>query len=142
MEASAKPSMSSEEARYNKLHDAVRAKVTAIFTEMAGDRASRLRGLSARVNVTDITKALTSEHGAETARDIAFHLTDWKEDGAFLVAVLLFPEKFTRKEITCGLGSLLCHAPNHLAAAATLAEYPIQDVWEIGVPQHPEDEAS
>jgi hypothetical protein len=132
--------MSSETDRYDEIYDSFRTKVAAIFTELVGDRASRLQGLSSRDVQKPFDDALSTDRPGSLSKDIAFHLTDWKEDAAFLVAVYLFPERFTPEEIATGVGSLLIHAPNHMAAAATLAGYPIQDVFEIGVPQHPEDE--
>jgi hypothetical protein len=36
---------------------------------------------------------------AEQAHDIAFHLTDWSSDAAFVVAALLFPERFSADQL-------------------------------------------
>ena len=51
---------------------------------------------------------------------------------AFVVAVHLFPDRFSREEIEAGVTNLLVHAPNHLAAGASLAGHPIQDVFGLG----------
>jgi hypothetical protein len=67
------------------------------------------------------------------AADIAFHLSDWAEDAAFLIALHLFPERFTVKEIHEGVVALLIHAPNHIAAAAHLAGWPLRDVFGVGL---------
>jgi hypothetical protein len=73
-----------------------------------------------------------SEIDGERARDVAFHLSDWHADAAFIVALHLFPERFTREEIDEGVRDFLIHAPNHVAAAAALFGFPIQDIFEVG----------
>ena len=67
------------------------------------------------------------------AHDIAFHMADWNSDAAFVVAVHLFPERFTPEEIAAGVGLFLVHAPNHIRAACGLTG---QYVWE----NFPEDD--
>ena len=69
---------------------------------------------------------------AETASELAFHLSDWREDAAFIVALALSPQRFTAEEIKNGLTAFLVHAPNHVAAAAKLCGWPIADIFEIG----------
>jgi hypothetical protein len=56
-----------------------------------------------------ITSTITAALAAEDADDevlhadeIAFHLTDWSSKAAFLVALHLFPERFTPEEIREG----------------------------------------
>lgn len=65
--------------------------------------------------------ALTPQFGSERAREIAFHLLDWNSDAAFIVALLLFPERFTKLEIAAGIDTFLIHAPNHIPLAQKLA---------------------
>ncbi len=67
----------------------------------------------------------------EQAYDIGFHLTDWNSDAAFLVALILFPERFDAEEIAEGVEGFLIHAPNHVAAAAKLFGYPIEDIFGV-----------
>ena len=107
--------------------DSARAKVSAIFRELAGDRSELLCiGLSNEPTAGTIAAALRSESGysEERARDIAFHLTDWHSDAAFIAALHLFPERFTPAEIEACVWSFLYHAPNHVAAAAALFGHP------------------
>jgi hypothetical protein len=101
--------------------------VAAIFAELVGDRAKRLDGsVIAEPAMSTIDSALAGEYG-EKAHDIAFHMADWNSDAAFVVAVHLFPERFTPDEIAAGIGLFLAHAPNHIRAACGLTgEY----VWE------------
>jgi hypothetical protein len=107
--------------------DSVDRKVLAIFAELAGDRARRLDGsVIAEPAMRVMASALAEQYG-EKAADIAFHMADWNSDAAFVVAVHLFPERFTPEEIAAGVGMFLAHAPNHIRAACGLAG---QCVWE------------
>ena len=110
--------------------DSVTEKVLAIFRELAGERAQQLDGTDVAAAAIDaMTRALSSESDYEISRaaDVAFHLCDWNSDAAFIVAVLLFPERFTPQEIEAGVGLFLCHAPNHIREACRLTG---QYVWE------------
>lgn len=109
-----------------------RDKVRKTFEELAPDRASRLLGLSAPEIKAVISRAIAPDFVASVAEDIAFHLTDWSEDAAFLVALHLYPERLSPAEIRAGVIDLIVHAPNHLAAAAKLAGHPIEDVFGLG----------
>ena len=118
----------------NDADDIVGRKVAALFTDIAGERAERLGASRPAVEAErTIELALAGELGEERAREIGFHLADWGANAAFLVALHLFPERFTDEEIRAGITSFLIHAPNHVAAAAHLAGWPIQDVFKIGV---------
>jgi hypothetical protein len=116
-----------------------RAKVAAIFRELVGERAPRLDG--SRYNhdtAATIARALSPSPDDRSlpedciARDIAFHLTDWGADAAFIVALQLFPERFTAAEIESGVEHFLIHAPNHVAAAAVLSGHPVEDIFDVG----------
>jgi glutathione synthase/RimK-type ligase-like ATP-grasp enzyme len=113
--------------------ETVRQKVAAIYTELVGERAQRLDGsVIAEPAMSAIGSALSEDYD-EKAHDIAFHMADWNADAAFVVAVHLFPERFTPDEIAAGVGLFLVHAPNHIRAACSLTgEY----VWE----NFPEDD--
>jgi hypothetical protein len=113
------------------VHDSVEQKVKVIFHELVGERADRL--FAAIPPATDdIAHAVGIDIRDDIARDVAFHMSDWTSDAAFLLAVHLFPERFTREEIEAGIGLFLIHAPNHVAAAAKLFGHPISDVFEVG----------
>jgi hypothetical protein len=117
----------------SNVHDRVRKKIKAIFAELAGERAARLGEPGAQETRDRLASALSVDYPPDTARDIAFHLVDWHTNAAFMLAVHLFPERFTPEELVIGADMLLIHAPNHFAAAAKLAGHPIQDVFEVGV---------
>jgi hypothetical protein len=107
--------------------ESFRSKVAALFAEMAGGRALRLNGMNV------IESALQVEVGAEKAHEIAFHLSDWSDDAAFILALHLFPERFTPEEVSQGVLEFLIHVPNHVAAAAHLYGLPIGDVFGVGL---------
>ena len=111
--------------------NSVEAKVAAIFQELAGDRAAALLGSVPARRANDILgQALASERELLRADEMAFHLVDWNSDAAFLVAFLLFPERFTPEELCAGVDGLLVHAPAHLMAAARLGGYEARDIFE------------
>ena len=87
-----------------------------------------------------IVASLTRKYGKEKAEEIAFNLSDWNSDAAFLVALHLYLERFTQAEIRWGIELLLVHAPNHLIAAATLAGKELQDIWHLGIQVQPPNE--
>lgn len=119
--------------RLSDAHETVLQKVEALFRELAGERAARLGEPGAQSTREVLASALSADHAPDTAREIAFHLVDWHSDAAFIMAMHLFPERFTPEELSAGTDMVLIHAPNHLAAAAKLAGHPIQDVFEVGV---------
>ena len=111
------------------LHD----KVKCIFGEFAGERAKNLDASKFPASITStITAALSAEPSDENILhndQIAFHLTDWSNDAAFLVALHLFPERFSQEEIQEGVTSFLVHVPHHVIAAARLGGYSTEDIF-------------
>ena len=103
-------------------HDSCRAKVEAIFRELVGERALRISASSLPAeSVAAIAVSYSPDMEFQRAQDIAFHLSDWAGDAAFLIALHLFPERFTTDEIQAGIGLFFVHAPYHIAEAAALA---------------------
>ena len=115
----------------NEAVSSPRDKAVAIFHEFVAGRAHHLSDNVCEAQSVART-ALAEEFDDKTAEDIAFHMTDWNSDAAFITAFLLFPERFTAEEIRQGILDFLIHAPNHLAAAAKLHDCPIQDTFEVG----------
>jgi|SRR5690242_5071459 len=115
----------------NDPYDSVREKVEAIFTELVGKRELQVRGSLRGGDVhSAIAAALSSDIRDEVADEIAFHMVDWSYDAAFIVALHLFPERFTPEEIEAGVGLFLVHAPAHIIAAARLMGYSTDDVFD------------
>jgi hypothetical protein len=115
-------------------YDSVQQKVASIFQELAGDRAKTLSGSTLPASITStITNALLNQNAEEKEillkDEIAFHLTDWNSDAAFLVALHLFPERFTQNEIRAGVDLFLAHVPAHIIAAARLSEKSVEDIF-------------
>jgi hypothetical protein len=104
--------------------------VEAVLGTMEG--FSRLSATTSHSEVIDrMAAALEADH-PEKAHDIAFHLSDWIADAAFLVSLHLQPDAFTDEDIRDRIEALLIHAPAHVVAAATLAEHEVADVFEVG----------
>jgi hypothetical protein len=106
------------------------AKANTILAELVGNKAVLLDGSQvAEEAQRAITNALRAQFGEEKAADIAFHLTDWNSDAAFIVALLLFPDRFTPEEIEDGILGFACHAPNHVAQVAKLMDFRVEDIF-------------
>jgi hypothetical protein len=112
-------------------------KTIAIFQELLGKRTAYPFVPVPKVQEV-LRKALRKQFWRQkqftnqVASDIAFHMTDWNHDGAFLMALFLFPERFSPEEIRWGLSDFLVHAPNHIVAAAKLHGWPVSDVFGVG----------
>lgn len=113
-------------------NDSSSAKVTAIFRELVGERVARLDSASYNHDsAAAIATALASPSEDQTAKDIAFNLTDWASDAAFIVAIQLFPERFTALEIADGVEAFLRHAPSHIVTAAVLSGQHPEDIFGV-----------
>lgn len=113
-----------------------RDKVIQVFRELAGDRAEKLSATHYPADVNDrITAALTEADELSATEEvidrggIGFHLVDWNADAAFLVALILFPERFTDEEIRDGVDNFLVHAPAHIMEAARLGGYSTKNIF-------------
>jgi len=115
-------------------YDSVSEKVAVIFRELAGERSKALDGSVLPAAITSaITAAQVNENAGEKEilrkDEIAFHLTDWNSDAAFLVALHLFPERFTPAQIPAGIDLFLVHVPSHVIAAARLSGNSTDDIF-------------
>ena len=108
-----------------------RATVESIFDSCFGAAAGRLN-LAVDEDLHAAVARAYPGLNAEQAGALAFHLSDWRADAAFLVALSLAPKRFTAEEIENGLAAFLVHAPNHVAAAAKLSGWPIRDIFGVG----------
>jgi hypothetical protein len=108
--------------------DSVCEKVAAIFRELASERACEVDGSRLSIRTRDaIAAALAEAYDDDIAAKLSVHMSDWNGDAAFIVALHLFPERFTPDEIRTGIGMFLGHAPNHIAEACRLTG---TYVWE------------
>ena len=110
--------------------DTLGEKVQAVFAELVGQRALALRGdRNARAQNDILGAALAEDLDPLVADELAFHFVDWNGDAAFLVAFLLFPERFSPAELRAGVSMFLCHVPAHVLAAARLGGYEATDIF-------------
>ena len=109
-------------------YDSVTAKVDAVFRELVGDRAEVLRGSVPARRANDVLgQALVGDLDPLQADQLAFNLIDWNSDAAFLVALILFPERFTPEELQAGVDRFMLHVPAHILAAARIGGYEAKD---------------
>lgn len=114
-------------------HDSVRTKVAQIFADAFGERASLFEGGIPARAANDILGAALAEHlDPLTADEVAFHLVDWETDAAFLVAFMMFPERFNHEELRAAVNMFLIHVPAHVVAATRLAGYELPDTFGEG----------
>ncbi len=83
----------------------------------------------------DIARAVQdSLISAEVAREIAFHMTDWRYNLEMLIKLYDENLSLSDEEINSIVLEFLAHVPNHVAAAMKLIGYgPIEDIFEVGV---------
>ena len=112
---------------HSKLNSDLRIKVRQLFADGFGDTAVALEHVAEEHLQSAIARTFEL---TDTALDVAFHLSDWREDAAALLAISLAPEHFTPEEIDECLTAFLIHAPNHVLAAAHLAGFPPSDVFK------------
>lgn len=108
-----------------------RAKTREIFAELVAETAGQNWADGFKCLTGAIEPALIADEiDEQVAKDIAFHLSDWCDDARFLVALQLFPDRFTQEEISSGVMAFLIHAPNHVATAAKLYGFPVEDIFD------------
>jgi hypothetical protein len=74
------------------------------------------------------------ELSPEAVDDIAFHMTDWKENLEEIVRLYEQPEQLSDEQVQHIILVFLAHVPNHVAAAKKLVGLgPIEDIFEVGV---------
>ena len=88
-----------------------------------------------------IVVALTeAEFPPETARDIAFHITDWDHNLEDLIRVYDMNQEIDNDRVLDIVIEFLVHVPNHVAAAKKLIGVgPMEDIFEVGILEEDED---
>ena len=107
----------------------LRTKVRQLFADGFGDAAVALEHIAEEHLQAAVARTFEL---TDASLDVAFHLSDWREDAAALLAISLAPDHFTPEEVEECLMAFLLHAPNHVLAAANLAGYPASDVFKTG----------
>ncbi len=81
-----------------------------------------------------LTIVLADTLDEAVAKEIAFHLTDWKEDLDGFVEIYEREEFLSDEQISKIIFRFLAHVPNHVAAAKKLIGLgPIEDVFDVNV---------
>ena len=115
---------------HEKAIDSFEKKVGLLMRKAFGARAAWIFEGTPGVNTMRfIERAFKSEHTIKDAWEIGFQMGDWGRDAAYMLALHLFPEKFTAAEIRALVMAVIIHVPNHIAAAAALLDCPISDTW-------------
>jgi hypothetical protein len=109
-----------------------RAKARAVLAEGGHEDTLAQLGLGVVGPFLASVQEAFPDLPAQHAYDLAFHLSDWRADAAFLLALHLAPDRFSPEEVKEGVTQFLVHAPNHVAAAAKLGGWPVEDVFGIG----------
>ncbi|HXU06451.1 MAG TPA: hypothetical protein VN903_36095 [Polyangia bacterium] len=107
--------------------DDLHAKVRQLFAEGFGDAVHGLDHVAEEHLQAAVARAFEL---TDSSLDVAFHLSDWREDAAALLAISLAPEHFTPEEVEECLLAFLIHVPNHVLAAANLAGFPASDIFK------------
>lgn len=70
----------------------------------------------------------------KSAKEIGFHMTDWKHDLELVLRLYEEGQELSSEEISATVHQFLAHVPNHIAAARKLIGYgPIEDIFGVGV---------
>jgi hypothetical protein len=77
-------------------------KSREIFREFFGDKKCNVFDVQDRI-AKAVAEGSSKKKFLEKGLEIGFHLTDWHEDARFLIALSLFPERFTNAEIRQGV---------------------------------------
>jgi hypothetical protein len=95
-----------------KKHDGLE-KALRILSELTGRKVKDLKR-HPRKAYEAVAEALARDFGKKRAKEMAFHLADLSTDAAFVTALLLFPERFSRREIEDGFYQFVVHVPYHV----------------------------
>jgi len=112
---------------------ALRTKVHLLFRQAFGARAERLLFFDQNCDTSQaVRSAYFRKLRKAKAADLAFHIWDWREEAAFVVALNLFQEKFSPEEIREGILDFACHGPYHANGVSKALD------MEISVPEDDE----
>ena len=98
-------------------------RASEIFREFFGDKTCNIPDVQDKI-AKAVAEGSSKKKFLKKGLEIGFHLTDWHEDARFLIALSLFPERFTDAEIRQGVIWFLIHAGYHIPEAARLIDIP------------------
>jgi hypothetical protein len=112
-------------------HQAAFDKTVQIFQELCPAHYSNLLDPSSPKSfkvgndlAARVTRIFSKRFGPETAREYATHVTGFPADAAFLVALLLYPDRFTDDEVAAGVGCFGIEASLHGPPIARILDFP------------------
>jgi hypothetical protein len=119
-------SLRAELERLQTARRSARAKTAEVLGRALSELSERALLQRQRAARNAIEEALGKGHGrARDARDIAFHLSEWFEEAAFLVALHLDPNRFSKTEIKAGVSDVSAYVLDHMWEAARVAGVPL-----------------
>ncbi len=119
-------SLRAELERLQTARRSARAKTAEVLGRAPSELSERALLQRQRAARKAIEEALGKGYGgASDARDIAFHLSEWFEEAAFLVALHLDPNRFSKTEIKAGVSDVLAYVLDHMWEAARVAGVPL-----------------
>jgi hypothetical protein len=96
-----------------------RRKVEEIFNAAFGENAARVfSAQNVAPTMQTVKQAFAPEMDSEKAEELGFNMADWGSDAAFIIALHLFPERFTAGEIRAATSALASHLPYHVTNVA------------------------
>jgi len=96
------------------------------FREFFGNKSScRTPDVEDRI-AKAIANGSSKKKCLKKAKELGFHLMDWHSNAEFILALSLFPERFTDAEIRQGVIWFLVHAGYHILEAARLIMVPLR----------------
>lgn len=116
-----------------------RAKTSEVLGPALSGLSERALRLRQRVARNAIQLALGKRYGSSDAGEIAFHMSEWLEQAAFLVALQLDPKRFSRAEVEASISDVLANVLDHIWEAARVAGYPLPCFEEDTVERDDED---
>jgi hypothetical protein len=102
-----------------------RAKISEVLGQEHFELSKRALLQRKRAARNAIEEALAKTHGARSAREIAFHLSECFEETEFLVALQLDTKRFSKAEIETGVSEVLLEVLDHMWEAARVAGLPL-----------------
>ena len=125
MAASRDDSMRAWFERFEAAQGSARQKISEVLGQARFGLSKRALLQRQRAARKAIEAALRDKYGARDARDIAFHLSQWVEEAAFLVALQLNAKRFAKAEIEAGVTGVLANVLDHIWEGARVAGFPL-----------------
>jgi len=125
MTAGRDDSFRAEFARFQAARRSAREKTSEVLGQARSKLSKHALLQRQRAARKAIQEALGKSYGTHGAREIAFHLSEWFEEAAFLVALQLDPKRFSKAEIEAGVSGVLANVLDHIWEAVRVAGGPL-----------------